>query len=80
MTTEAAIEQFGCSQGRKKVDRVEMAKKGKELRVNIGKSSKEPEKRNSRSRVPGGSRELVRLRTRVSDSRPRAATLASVKD
>lgn len=80
LTTEAAVGQFGCSQGRKKVERGEMAKKGRDPRVKVGQGYEEPEKRSCRSWVPGGSRELGRLRTRVSDPRPRAATLASVED
>lgn len=48
LMTEAAVEQFGCSRGRKNVESGEMAKEGRELRVKTGKSWKEPEKRSCR--------------------------------
>jgi hypothetical protein len=57
-----------------------MAKEGRELRVKTGKSWKEPEKRSCRPWVSGGSGQLLSLRTRVLEPRPRAATLASLKD
>lgn len=60
---------------------VEAWRDGKgELRVKICKSYKEPERRSCRPWVPGGSRELLSLRTRVSDPRPRAAIMASDTD